>query len=110
MVALPSGTITFLFTDIEGSTQLWDHYPEVMRPALAWHDQLLRAAIEAHHGVLFKSMGDACCAAFAIAPDALAAALSAQHALVTEGTRVPGGLRVRIALHTGMVEARDGDY
>ena len=64
----PTGTITFLFTDIEGSTQLWEQSPEAMRLALARHDTLLRQAIEVHGGHVFKTVGDAFCAAFATAP------------------------------------------
>ena len=78
----PTGTVTFLFTDIEGSTKLWEQHPEAMRPALARHDSLLRQSIEASGGYVFKMMGDAFCAAFATAPHALQAALDAQAATV----------------------------
>ena len=84
MPPLPTGTVTFLFTDIEGSTKLWEEQPAAMRSALARHDALLRHAIEAHNGVVFKTVGDAFCAAFATAPDALNAALQAQMALDAE--------------------------
>ena len=67
----PTGTITFLFTDIEGSTQLWERAPETMKFALARHDMLLRRSIEQHGGYVFKTVGDAFCAAFSHAPDAL---------------------------------------
>ena len=77
MAHLPTGTVTFLFTDIEGSTTLWEQYPEAMRPALARHDAILREAIRAHGGHVFKTMGDALCAAFSTAPEALAAAADA---------------------------------
>src|SRR5579862_824641 len=80
----PSGTVTFLFTDIEGSTKLWEQHPDAMRIALARHDALLRQAIENNDGVVFKTIGDAFCAAFATAPNALAAALAAQCALSAE--------------------------
>jgi class 3 adenylate cyclase len=63
-VTLPSGTVTFLFTDIGGSTQLWERQPEAMQAALTHHDALVRAAIEAHGGYVFKTVGDAFCAAF----------------------------------------------
>ncbi|HEX9374333.1 MAG TPA: adenylate/guanylate cyclase domain-containing protein, partial [Roseiflexaceae bacterium] len=111
-LAAPSGTITFLFTDIEGSTTLWEQHAQAMPAALARHDALLREAIEAHGGVVFKTVGDAVCSAFATATDALAAALDIQRALHTEAAGHPQGvpLRVRIALHTGVAEARDGDY
>src|SRR5262245_5499477 len=82
--ARPSGTVTFLFTDIEGSTQLWEHTPEAMRPALARHDQIMSDAIAAAGGYAYKTIGDAFQAAFATAPQALAAALAAQRALHIE--------------------------
>src|SRR5947208_465646 len=110
MPELPTGIVTFLFTDIEGSTRLWEQQPEAMRAALAGHDALLRAAIEAHGGQIFKTVGDQFCAAFAAAPDALAAALEAQRALAAETFAAVGPLRVRMALHTGAAEERGGDY
>src|SRR3954452_644301 len=84
MAELPSGTVTFLFTDIEGSTARWEGHPEAMRIALARHDALLRAAIHEHDGHVVKTMGDAFHAAFARAQDALAAALDAQRRLQAE--------------------------
>jgi predicted ATPase/class 3 adenylate cyclase len=111
MAAPPSGTVTFLFTDIEGSTKLWEKNPEDMRSALARHDRILRSAIEAHGGHVFKTVGDAFCAAFPTAPETLEAALSAQRALlVHEDWGEAGAPLVRIALHTGSAEERDGDY
>ncbi|HZT40750.1 MAG TPA: adenylate/guanylate cyclase domain-containing protein, partial [Chthonomonadaceae bacterium] len=110
MPDMPSGTVTFLFTDIEGSTKLWEQHPEAMRSALARHDALLREAIEKHNGVVFKTVGDAFCAAFATAGEALAAALAAQQALQNEDWAETGALRVRMALHTGTAEEREGDY
>src|SRR3989442_1286925 len=85
MADLPTGIVTFLFTDIEGSTRLWEQHPDAMRTGLARHDALLRYAIEAHGGHVFKTIGDQFCAAFATAPDALAAAVAAQRALSAEG-------------------------
>ena len=82
MVAPPSGTVTFLFTDIEGSSRMWEKSPEKMRTALARHDEVLHSAIEAHGGHVFKTVGDAFCAAFPTAPEALESALSAQRALL----------------------------
>ena len=77
--------MTFLFTDLETSTRLWEEQPEgVMGEALARHDVIVRGAIEAHHGVVFATMGDGMAAAFASAPDALAAALDAQRGLDIE--------------------------
>ena len=110
MAELPSGTVTFLFTDIEGSTARWERQPKSMRVALARHDALIRAAIAEHHGHVVKTMGDAFHAAFARAPDALAAALDAQRRLQAELWDQVGPLRVRMALHTGAAEERDGDY
>jgi predicted ATPase/class 3 adenylate cyclase len=110
MAELPSGTVTFLFTDIEGSTARWEGAPDAMRVALARHDALLRAAIAEHGGHVVKTMGDAFHAAFGRARDALAAALDAQRRLQAEPWDEIGGLRVRMALHTGAAEERDGDY
>src|SRR5215510_8818457 len=112
MPDLPIGTVTFLFTDIEGSTRLWEEQPETMRLALARHDALLRAAIETNGGVVFKTMGDAFCAAFPTASQALQAALSAQQSLHQVKAGVGSGLtlKVRMALHTGAADQRDGDY
>ncbi|HEY3229270.1 MAG TPA: adenylate/guanylate cyclase domain-containing protein [Roseiflexaceae bacterium] len=110
MDALPTGSVTFLFTDIEGSTRLWEYYPEAMRAALARHDVLIRAAIEAHGGGVFKTVGDAFYAVFAAAASAAAAALTIQRMLQREPWSETGPLRVRVALHTGAAETRDGDY
>ena len=110
MPNLPSGTVTFLFTDIEGSTRLWEQFSEQMRSALARHDALLREAIEDNNGHVFKTVGDAFCAAFPTASDALQSALAAQQALYTEPWPAETPVRVRIALHTGSAEERDGDY
>jgi class 3 adenylate cyclase len=108
--SLPEGTVTFLFTDIEASTRLWEAHPEGMRTALARHDALLRQAIESHDGQVFKTVGDAFCAAFATAAPALAAAAAGQRALQAEGWGEAGPLRVRMALHGGVAEHRQGDY
>jgi class 3 adenylate cyclase/DNA-binding XRE family transcriptional regulator len=105
-----SGTITFLFTDIEGSTQLWERHPQVMAETLARHDALLRHIVDAHGGLVFKTAGDGVHAGFARPTDALAAAIAIQLALQTEHWDEIGSLRVRMALHTGVAEARDGDY
>ncbi len=110
MRLLPTGTVTFLFTDIEGSSRLWENNPETMRPALARHDRLLRRIIEDNGGYVFKTIGDAFCATFARAPDALAAALAAQQSLFGEAWQTDAPLRVRMALHSGSAEERDGDY
>jgi len=123
---LPSGTVTFLFTDIAGSTRLWEQHPQAMPAALTRHDAIVRAAIEGHGGAVFKTVGDAFCAAFARAPDALAAALVVQRALCAEAwgaythrdnaqstIQNPTSkiaLRVGMALHTGLVELAGEDY
>jgi predicted ATPase/class 3 adenylate cyclase len=106
----PTGTVTFLFTDIEGSTKLWEHDAQVMQAALARHDEILRDAIEERGGYVFKTIGDAFCAAFPTAPEALEAALESQRGLVSSEGEQIGPLRVRMALHTGAAEERDGDY
>jgi class 3 adenylate cyclase len=80
LTAMPSGTVTFLFTDIENSTKLWLEHPDTMGAAIARHDAILRQAIEAYGGHTFKTVGDAFCAAFATANDGLAAALASQRA------------------------------
>ena len=110
MPELPTGTVTFLFTDIEGSTRLWEEYPDGMRTAVARHEEIIRTAIEAHGGYVFKTVGDAFCATFATAPDALEATLEFQLALSAETWGETGSINVRAALHTGAAEERDGDY
>jgi predicted ATPase/class 3 adenylate cyclase len=111
MTGPPTGTVTFLFTDIEGSTKLWERSAQAMQEALARHDELLRSAIEARGGYVFKTVGDAFCAAFGTASNALEAALAAQRALLEEDwTEEVGAIRVRMALHAGTAEERDGDY
>jgi len=110
MPELPTGTVTFLFTDLEGSTRLWEEHPEAMKAALARHDEILRDAVTKRDGVVVKTTGDGLHAAFGTAPDAVAAALDAQRALVGEEWILPEPLRVRMGLHTGVAEVRDGDY
>jgi len=109
-VALPTGTVTFLFTDIEGSTQRWDAHREAMSAAVQRHDAIVRAAMDAHGGYVFKTLGDAFCVAFARSDAAVAAALDFQRALAAEDFAAVGGLRVRVALHTGTADERDSDY
>ncbi len=110
MAERPTGTVTFLFTDIEGSTRLWDQHPEAMRAAVARHDAILRDAVEAHLGYVVKTMGDGLLAAFGTADAALAAAVQAQRSLLAETGSEIGPLRARMALHTGPAEEREGDY
>ncbi len=109
-MALPTGTITFLFSDIEGSSKKWERQPDAMRVALATHDRLLRTAFEANGGYVFKTIGDAFCVAFDTAHDALTGAVAAQRALQAVTWDSVGEMKVRMALHTGAAEQRDGDY
>src|SRR6201997_2903976 len=99
--AAPLGVVTFLFTDIEGSTRRWEADADAMRAALAAHDEALRSAIEAHGGWLFKHTGDGVCAAFASPRSAVDAAVAAQRELE---------LPVRMGIATGEAELRVGDY
>src|SRR6476661_7454909 len=107
---LPTGIVAILFTDIEGSKRLWETQHAAMQTALPRHDALVRHCIATHGGHVFKTGGDAFCAAFHTAPDALAAALEAQRALHRERWPDAMQIRVRMAVHTGAVEFRDGDY
>ena len=100
MPDLPTGTVTFLFTDIEGSTKLAQEYPEQWEVLRQRHNSILQAAIASHNGTIFQVVGDAFCAAFHTAPDALAAALEAQRGLFQEDWH-PAPIRVRIGIHTG---------
>ncbi|MBV8995249.1 MAG: adenylate/guanylate cyclase domain-containing protein [Pseudonocardiales bacterium] len=111
--ALPVGTVTFLLTDVEGSTRLWEGAPEVMGAAIARHYALLDEAISRHRGVrpLEQGEGDSVVVTFTRASDALAAALDAQRAFHQEAWPEGGSLRLRIALHTGEAQRRDeGNY
>jgi len=110
MPELPSGTVTFLFTDLEGSTRLWEEFPEAMRPALARHDEIVRSTIEGSSGQVVKTTGDGFHAVFSIASDAIDAAVAAQLAISGESWAETGPLRVRMGVHTGAAELRDGDY
>lgn len=98
---LPSGTVTFLFTDLESSTRLWEEQPEAMQAALARHDELLAKAVESHGGHVVKRTGDGLHAVFATAEAAVAAAVAGQRSLVAEPWGPIGELRVRMGLHTG---------
>src|ERR1700730_16417362 len=93
-MGMPSGTVTFLFTDIEGSTRLWEAAPEAMRQALARHDALLRASIDARGGHVFSTGGDGLAAAFQRAGEAVGAAVDAQTALA--GMAWPEGAPIRV--------------
>lgn len=106
----PTGTVTFLFTDIEGSTPLWDSFPDAMGPALVRHDEILRRAIAGAGGHVFSTGGDGFGAVFARAGSAVDAAVSAQRQLTNEDWVGGPVLRVRMGVHTGEAEERDGDY
>jgi len=108
---MPTNSIqlAFLFTDIEGSTRLWEAQPDEMQVALACHDERLRAVIASHDGQVFKTIGDAFCVIFPTPLAAIQAALEAQRELTA---KLCGSLelRVRMAVHSGTAENRDGDY
>ena len=111
MPDLPGGTVTFLFTDIEGSTARWEQDRQAMQAAVEQHLDMLRAAASTHDGVLFKVVGDAVQVAFHTAPDTVVAALETQRALHAEPWPAAiGPLRVRMALHTAAAQPQDGDY
>jgi len=102
---------TFLFTDIEGSTTLWERFPERMRGALARHDSILRSVIERNNGSVFKTVGDSFCAVFPSVHDAVFASAAAQHEIAAESWEGIGEpIRVRMAIHSGPAESRDGDF
>ena len=109
MKTIPSGTVTFLFTDIEGSTGLWERYPEQMQSAFRRQEAILRETVARHGGYAYKMIGDAFQVAFGTAPAAICAALEAQQRLLAESWgETP--IRVRMALHTGVTEERGDDY
>src|SRR5207253_9340952 len=109
---LPTGTVTFLLTDIEGSTRMWEEQPEAMRAALVLHDEVAAATISEFAGSLIKSRGegDSLFAVFALATDAIACARALQAAIMRGAGESSTLLRVRMALHTGEPLFRDGDY
>jgi len=107
---IPSGTVTLLFTDIEGSTRLWDAEPEAMARGLRRHDEIVRGTIDHAGGYVFKTVGDAFCAAFSTAEAALDAVLAAQRMLAAEQWPMTRPIKVRMGLHTGACEERDNDY
>ncbi|HLK60734.1 MAG TPA: adenylate/guanylate cyclase domain-containing protein, partial [Chthonomonadaceae bacterium] len=110
MSNLPSGTVTFLFTDIERSTPLWQDHPDTMQSALAHHNALIRSAIEVHNGHVVKTSGDGFMAVFPTPQQGVAAALEMQLALQRADWSAETPIRVRIGLHTGMAEVNASDY
>src|SRR5512139_880053 len=110
MAGIPTGTVTFLFTDIEGSTKLAREHPEAWETAQARHHLILRMAIECHQGYVFQIVGDAFCAAFHTAADAAQAAVKAQINLQSEDWG-DTPVKVRMGIHTGKAEIREnGEY
>jgi predicted ATPase/class 3 adenylate cyclase len=107
---LASQTLAFLFTDIEGSTRLWEKYRKPMKDALERHDAILREAVESSNGQVVKSTGDGLMAVFGSAADGVGACLKAQHDLACAPWGETGALRVRMALHVGEAAKRNGDY
>jgi predicted ATPase/class 3 adenylate cyclase len=110
MPELPAGTVTFLFSDLAGSTRLWEEQPEAMPGALACHDEILRDAVESAGGWVVKTTGDGVHAVFGTAGDAVVAAAAGQRRLGEERWGETGPLRVRVGIHTGEAERRGGDY
>ena len=107
---LPTGIVAFLFTNIEASAVRWERSPAEMQAAVLAHDALLRAAVAEHEGHVFKTIGDGFCAVFERADQAVGAALGTQRTLAGADFSAVGGLPVRMALHVGMADERDGDY
>ena len=109
MSSLPSGTITFLFTDIEGSTKLAQQYPDAMPALLARHHEILHQSVQTHNGYVYQVVGDSFATAFHSAGDALNAALDAQRLLHSESW-VPAPIKVRMGLHTGFADKHEDGY
>ncbi|MEO6053113.1 MAG: adenylate/guanylate cyclase domain-containing protein [Chthoniobacterales bacterium] len=110
MAEAPQGTISFLFTDIVGSTKLWERFPNIMGGVIARHDALMRATFEMRRGFVFKTVGDSFCVAFPTVNDAVLSALDLQRAIAAENWGEIGIMMVRMGIHTGTAEFRDGDY
>jgi predicted ATPase/class 3 adenylate cyclase len=107
----PTGTVTFLFTDMEGSTRLWDRFPDVMDAVVAAHDRILGEVVESTGGYVFAQAGDGWAIAYASPRMAVRAALDIQRRLTTQAWPEPiPGVRVRIGLHAGSATTREGDY
>ncbi|NJN85102.1 MAG: adenylate/guanylate cyclase domain-containing protein [Leptolyngbyaceae cyanobacterium SL_7_1] len=112
MIRLPDGVVTFLFTDVEGSTRLWEEFPTEMRQSLRRHDQLIEQVITSNGGIVVKPRGegDSFFTVFDRASQAIEAAYNLQRSLIEELWHPATPLRVRVALHTGEADLRDGDY
>src|SRR5262252_7385571 len=110
MAEAPSRRLTFLFTDLESSTRLWEQHSRAMQRALAIHDAILRGAVEANSGHVVRMTGDGVLAVFERGGDAVAAALSGQRQMTRRKWSDTGSLRVRMGMHTGEAEQRDGDF
>jgi predicted ATPase/class 3 adenylate cyclase len=112
MKEYPTGTVTFLFTDIEGSTQLWERYPDAMRSALARHDEIIEGSVELQHGLVVRPRGegDSRFAVFTQAEEAVRAGMEIMQKLAGGFADLPFGLKVRIGMHTGSADLRMGDY
>ena len=106
----PTGTVTFLFTDVEGSTAAWEQHPDAMRAALVAHDELLRSTISTHGGYVFSTGGDGFAVAFARAEHAIRVAVESQAALARASWPDGLALRVRMGIHSGETDERGGDY
>src|SRR5689334_18722094 len=109
MSVTPSGTVTFLFTDIEGSTKLAQEYPDRWEDLRAHHHAILQSTCEANQGYIFQIIGDAFCVAFHTAKDALVSAIESQYELLTE-SRNGAPIKVRMGMHTGAAEWNGQDY
>jgi len=110
MKEYPTGTVTFVFTDVVDSSRLWEEQPEAMRHAMATHDEVMKDLIAANSGVMVKQTGDGAFAVFASVFDAIAAAMAFRTAFAAESSRYASALAVRIGVHTGEAGLRDGDY
>ena len=109
-MSIPSGLVTLLFTDIEGSTWVWESSPNEMQTALARHDEIVRDLIESSNGYVFATAGDAFCAAFTLASDALFVAAQIQREITSESWTESAVIKVRVALHSGTCLERDENY
>ena len=112
MIDYPTGTITFLLTDIEGSTELWERYPDAMRSATARHDEIIEKSVELHRGMPIRPRGegDSRFAVFPQADDGVRSAVDILQKLAGGFSDLPVALKVRIGMHTGTADLRLGDY